>query len=355
MKKNNLFSAIVNTYQSQQTRHAIKTALAAIIAVIVYQFFDLPNGYWAVITTVIIMQSNMDSGSLEITLKFALQRLIGTVSGAIIGFAVLFLIDPTHWELLIIIFLIILLGSFLVNVYSGFNLAGPTAVIILLLAHHEPLSKNIAFIRSIEIFLGVIIAIVVTLFIWPYRVNDHLKSHRKKILSLISNQFADLIPTCNEKPIGNNWYKAQDKLIAFVRKEQKYIKILKKEQKIDQQNRFNMDIRLVKFLSRLGEALPKLPKSYYQFPSLKSNTLSIIAMFANATRNLAKKKPKPKAFKGKKVDVYVKTFEKFRLVRRQSQDYNSIKEAYQIFTTSQSLQECSEIIKTMYEELIDQS
>lgn len=354
MKKNNLIFVIVNAYQSQQTRHAIKTALAAIITIVVYQFFDLPKGYWAVITTIIIMQSNIDSGSLEVTLKFSLQRIIGTVSGAIVGFSMLFLIDPTYLELLVIIFLVIFLGSFLVKVYSGFNLTGPTAAIILLLAHHEPFTKNIAFIRSVEIVLGVVIATLVTLFIWPYRVNDHLNNHRKKILCLISSQFAGLIPVCNEKIIENAWYKRQEKLITLVRKEKKYIKLLKKEQRTNQENRFNMDMRLVKFLSRLGETLPQLPKHYYQFPLLKTNTRSLITMLRKATKNLIKKNPKLKTFKKMTVYKYVKVFENFRAARRQSKDYNSIKEAYQIFTTSQALQECSEIIKTMYEELIQQ-
>ena len=106
MKNYNMTAFLSQQYQSQQMRHAIKTSLAAVLAIIVYQYFHLPNGYWAVITAVVIMQSNIESGSYELTLKLALQRFVGTACGAVIGFVIIYFFYLSSWGMLLSVFLL---------------------------------------------------------------------------------------------------------------------------------------------------------------------------------------------------------------------------------------------------------
>ena len=214
---------LINNYHSQPTRHAIKTGIAAVLTILIYRYLQLPQGYWAVITAVIIMQSNIESGSLEMTLRLALQRFIGTFSGALSGFVVLLLLQPNYWQLLLIIFLLIVVGSLLVRIYQGFNLFGPTALIIILLSYQQPLTQNIAIIRSIEILLGLVVAIAVTIFIWPYRITQHLNQNRKKRFQLIHQQFIGLLNACKNQKLPLTWKSAQQKLVTTNRSEQKYI------------------------------------------------------------------------------------------------------------------------------------
>jgi hypothetical protein len=60
--------------------HCARTALAAVVSVLVAQLFLLPEAYWAAITTMVITQS-----SLGAALKVSSQRFVGTALGAGVG------------------------------------------------------------------------------------------------------------------------------------------------------------------------------------------------------------------------------------------------------------------------------
>ena len=339
-----------NIYRSQQTRHAIKTGIAAIVAVLIYQYLNLPNGYWAVITAVIIMQSNMDSGSLEITLKLALQRLIGTVSGALSGFGVLMLLQPNFWKLLIIVFILIVLGSLLTRLYQGFNLSGLTATIIVLLSHQKPITQSIALIRSTEILLGVIIAIVITIVIWPYRISDHLRKSRKKRLLLLYKQFSELLGVCKNQPLPSSWSDEQKKLISQTKNEQEYVNAATNELKSKAQSTLDLELSLVKYVSRLGEVLPYLPTDFWKFTRLKSDSVLLMDTLNNAIKMLAEDTTSEELSLSitRKTQQFLTSFEGFRLSYRQLKTSSfKMEQIYQIFTSIQAIQKCSETIKIL--------
>ena len=62
--------------------HAAKTALAAALCWWVAQWFGLHDGYWGAISAIIVLQSNFGS-----TISASRDRLLGTVIGAVFGFA----------------------------------------------------------------------------------------------------------------------------------------------------------------------------------------------------------------------------------------------------------------------------
>ena len=68
--------------QPQVLRHATRMTVAAILAFAAARAFALPEGYWAVISAVVVMQ-----GSLGGTLGASLDRLMATVAGAMVGAA----------------------------------------------------------------------------------------------------------------------------------------------------------------------------------------------------------------------------------------------------------------------------
>ena len=139
------------------------------------------------------MQSNIDSGSLELTIKLAIQRLIGTASGACLGLILTYFIGSSYIWLLFLIAVLIMLGSYLMLFYKGFNLFGPTAIIIILMSHQGPITESIAFYRTIEVILGVVVAVVVTILIWPYRLGDYLENNIRTRIKSIRQQFEYII------------------------------------------------------------------------------------------------------------------------------------------------------------------
>src|SRR5215831_4444882 len=69
--------------QSSEFRLALRTTLAGLLTFTLAHLWELPQAYWAVLTSVIIMQASV-GGSL----KAGLDRMLGTVAGAIWGVSV---------------------------------------------------------------------------------------------------------------------------------------------------------------------------------------------------------------------------------------------------------------------------
>jgi hypothetical protein len=72
--------------QPQVLRHATRMTVAAVLAFAAAWAFALPEGYWAVISAVVVMQSSLGG-----TLGASLDRLMATVAGAMVGAACVFL------------------------------------------------------------------------------------------------------------------------------------------------------------------------------------------------------------------------------------------------------------------------
>ena len=61
-------------------RQTLRVVIAVAVTLLAIDLLNLPQGYWAVITAVIVVQTNI-GGSL----KAALDRLWGTLAGAAVG------------------------------------------------------------------------------------------------------------------------------------------------------------------------------------------------------------------------------------------------------------------------------
>ena len=262
-------------------KHAIKTSIAAIFTIIIYQYFNLPDGYWAVITCVVIMQSNIDSGSLELTINLAKRRLIGTASGACVGLILTYMIGPGYWWLLPIIFILIISGSYLTLLYKGFNLFGPTAVIIILLSHQTSITESLAFYRTSEIMLGVIVALVVTITLWPYRLADYLENNIKTRIEPIRTQFTAVSKMISINTFENKWLYINKTLSKRIDADQKYLGHLNSltgELKNRTLLSLNFEKKLMDDLNNIGSSMPKLPNAFLKSKFITETILHNIHM-----------------------------------------------------------------------------
>jgi len=60
--------------------HSARTAVAAVVSLLVARLFRLPEAYWASISTLIVMQSTLGAA-----LPISAQRFAGTAMGVIVG------------------------------------------------------------------------------------------------------------------------------------------------------------------------------------------------------------------------------------------------------------------------------
>jgi uncharacterized membrane protein YccC len=144
----------------ESAKQAIKTAVAGVISLYITDLFHLPQGYWAAITALIVMQSNVGA-----TLNASRTRLAGTAVGAVVGglFAATFGMNMLGFALAVSIAFFV---CDLLHLADSQRLATVTVAIIILIGHTAS-AWIIALHRFIEVALGILVALVVSLTLWP--------------------------------------------------------------------------------------------------------------------------------------------------------------------------------------------
>lgn len=143
-----------------------KTALAAALSFFAYRALRLPHGYWAPISAIIVMQSNLGRSLSE-----SLNRVIGTAIGAVLGALFTRLMGVNGIALAVAVGVTALVCT-LLRLATSMRLACVTAAIVLLI--NEGSAWQSGLNRFIDVVLGVIVALVVSL-IWPARARDDLR------------------------------------------------------------------------------------------------------------------------------------------------------------------------------------
>jgi hypothetical protein len=170
-----------------ELRLAVRVVVAGVATFALARLLGLAQGYWAVFTAVIVMQASV-GGSL----KASFDRLVGTVGGAMYGGALAAVI-PHGTAAGLAALLALVLGplALLAAIDVRFRVAPVTAV-ILLLAPVGPDVTPLALVvdRILEIALGGIVAVTVSLVVLPARAHYLLAEAAGRLLNL----FADFLP-----------------------------------------------------------------------------------------------------------------------------------------------------------------
>jgi uncharacterized membrane protein YgaE (UPF0421/DUF939 family) len=167
-----------------QLKQLLKTGVAAALATVTFQLLHLPHGYWAVISAVIVMQSNLGR-----SISAGVNRLLGTAAGALVGTAVLWLAG-TH---VFAVFLAVTLTTWICSMnplQEGQRLAGVTAVIVMLVRDESVWRAGVA--RFIDVALGIVIALVVSV-LWPSRARHDLRASLAASFQDLDSLFALVI------------------------------------------------------------------------------------------------------------------------------------------------------------------
>jgi uncharacterized membrane protein YccC len=153
-------------------RFAARITIAAMAAYLIALALDLPEALWAVITGLIVVQMSVGG-----TIGAGLDRLVGTLAGALVGgvAATAHALWPVLPVGLLLMVSVAPLSLFVVK-RPTYRVAPVTAALMLLLVHGqgEPQPLTIAFDRVIEIAIGCVIGIAVSLLVLPYRAEQQL-------------------------------------------------------------------------------------------------------------------------------------------------------------------------------------
>lgn len=141
-------------------RQAVKTAVAGLISLLVTNLFHLPQGYWAAISALIVMQSNVGA-----TVSASRTRLAGTAVGAVVGGVFMALFGPglTGFALAVAIAFFVCDA---LRLAESQRLATVTVAIIMLIPANNS-AWIVALHRFAEVALGIVVALAVSLVLWP--------------------------------------------------------------------------------------------------------------------------------------------------------------------------------------------
>ncbi len=137
---------------------SVRTAFAAVAAMLLARLLKLPEYYWAPISTIVILQSTIPPRTL------GWQRFVGTALGAVLGAALATFFRPSAMVYGLGILLCGLL-AWLLRVGSAYRFAGITLSIILLIPRARA-PWITGWHRFLEVSLGIAVALVVTT-VWP--------------------------------------------------------------------------------------------------------------------------------------------------------------------------------------------
>ena len=153
------------TLNSLAMRHALRVALVTAIAVLITRVLHLQRGYWVTITVLIILQPYAGA-----TLIKALQRVVGTVAGALLTAAFVGVVQDARGLLVLVFVLAAVCVAYLrVNylIYSIF--LTPTFV---LLAEMSAGDWHLAQLRAINTLIGGGLGLLGAWLLWPGSERD---------------------------------------------------------------------------------------------------------------------------------------------------------------------------------------
>ncbi len=173
---------------SAALRLCVRMTVAGGLAYGLAELLALPQGYWSVFSAIIIMQASVGA-----SVKATLDRLIGTVGGAVAGGVVAYFTprdDTVFLGIALVIALVPL--TFVAALRSNYRIAPLTAVIVLLTPGAQQIGPVVsAFNRILEITLGSVIGLVIALVLLPSRAHSLAIGAAARMLGLLADLLRD--------------------------------------------------------------------------------------------------------------------------------------------------------------------
>ncbi len=168
--------------------HGFKTGLAAVLAYVATDFFQLKFGYWAALSAVIVMQVNVAD-----SIRMCWYRLSGTAVGAAMGVLTILVFPQTPGMTLLSLFLSVAFCAYMTKYNDRYRMAAITVSIIVLASLGQPERVSFALFRFLEIGIGVACAFLVSIAIWPMRGGTALRARLRDHFSACAAMYGELI------------------------------------------------------------------------------------------------------------------------------------------------------------------
>ena len=183
--------------QTNNTRYALRSALAACIGLFVYKRLQLSYGFWIPFTSLMVVQPYFTA-----TFKKAIDRVLGTVTGGVFGWILILLPAGVYAKEIMLFF------SFLFMVYFT-RKRYPVAVffitlsVVLLFDVEEEIDAKLIMVRALFTVMGAGLGIAAGFLLFPYWDRKWLPVF---LSDAIQSNYQYFIATFYSKE-ENNWVK----------------------------------------------------------------------------------------------------------------------------------------------------
>ncbi len=174
---------------------AAKTALASALCWWLALRFGLHDGYWGAISAIIVLQSNVGA-----TVSASRDRLLGTLMGALLGFACS-VFDAPPWNYILAVLLAVVVCG-LLGLRNSSRLACVTITIIMLVPLPGP-RWSLALDRVGEVLLGIVVALLVSTLVFPDRARIWLRDGLAQEFLVLGSLFEAILEGFRGTPSQN--------------------------------------------------------------------------------------------------------------------------------------------------------
>jgi uncharacterized membrane protein YccC len=176
-------------------RQAVQTTVAACLAYAGAELVNAPQGFWAVMTAIIVTQANVGA-----SLGLAVDRLLGSLLGVIVGGAVaLALADHQAWRYPALALTVLVLAFFSAR-RAPFRIACVTAAIVILGDPRFGPPLPSAGYRMLEVTIGAGISVLTSLMLFPARAGPALVEHVERMLPMLFQMLTEALACALGKP-----------------------------------------------------------------------------------------------------------------------------------------------------------
>lgn len=149
----------------EQNVHALKCMLAFALAYFYCMLSEDPNSVWVLISVAVVMTSQSVVGQ---QMQKGLMRIFGTALGAILGLFAHYMLQDSWGLIVVVIVLAFVTSRFAVRASADFSYAAVLCMVTFsLLALAPQADLHFALMRVKDITIGVVIALLVSRFVFP--------------------------------------------------------------------------------------------------------------------------------------------------------------------------------------------
>lgn len=206
--------------KSIENRAAIRTAIAALVAILISFSLHLETPYWSGMTVVVV--ANLYTGSI---IDKAMMRILGTIAGAFIGFYLAGLVANSFLLYCLSCFVVITWSAYYYHLsqYGYAYLLGALCVFLVIaqLAINPHGAFFVAIWRPVEIGIGVVVSAISAYSIFPNHIKDLMSTQINAIFTDFSEELKGLFLQINEQ--NTLFYALRDRNLEMKRKIKKTI------------------------------------------------------------------------------------------------------------------------------------